>query len=1108
MDLKPIDNVNARLGDDLKETIPGHSRLRLAAATFSFYAYEALRAELESVEEIEFLFSGPSFTPDSTVEHARRERRRYFIPEHEPEHSLYGTEFEVHLRNRLTQRAIARECADWIRRKVRFRANTSGGSIPAFAVVDDDVAYQPLDGFTTSDLGYAESSASATLIQRFAGAGAARAYLSMFDGLWADPERTTDVTAQVLDHIEHVYQENSPQRVYFLVLYSVFSEFLEDLDRDRMPDERTGYQQTEIWQRLYNFQKDAAVGIINKLDTLNGCILADSVGLGKTFTALAVIKYYELRNKRILVLCPKKLAENWKTYNSNVKDNILAADRFDYDVLNHTDLLRESGFSHGVDLSRFNWGNYDLVVIDESHNFRNADYAEEKESRYQRLLRAVVREGVQTKVLMLSATPVNTRFNDLKNQLQLAYDGDSTGVEEQLGLSTSVEKVFAEAQAAFNEWTALDTEERTGDRLLRMLDFDFFTLLDGVTIARSRKHVQDFYGAADVGTFPTRRPPVSLREPLTELDGPPPFSAIVEQLETLNLGVYSPLDYVFPSHLPFYLDKYDSSPQRRAALEAGIMDSDDGAAGAFGQRGREAGIKKLMIVNLLKRLESSVEAFRLTIRRVESAIDSTLGTLTAYEGGAGDFGSVAADLDAELSEGEDTEVLQFGKNIEIALADVDIPRWRNDLWHDRETLRELLDALMPVTPQHDAKLQRLVEVVRTKATTPLNEGNRKVLIFSAFADTATYLFDQLQEPLADLGLESALITGGVQAPRTSLAGGRQAKGMDFHRVMTLFSPRSKSKDALFPDDDRQIDVLIATDVISEGQNLQDCDMVVNYDIHWNPVRIIQRFGRVDRIGSANAQIQMVNFWPDVSLDEYIDLKARVENRMELVNVTATADDNLLTRETVERSYRDEQLEKLQTEVLDLEDATTGVAITDLGLNDVRMDLLAYVKSHPELPRSPKGLHAVLRADAERGLPPGVIFALRNVHADEAMHRGNRLHPSYLLYIDEDGQVVTDHRSSKHLLDLLRRTARDEVSPLPEPVAVFNARTQEGANMEQYSRLLTAGVRSMVQVTEELAVDSLFTTGPTTALEADIEGLDDFELIGFFAVVDVAGHEDG
>ncbi len=1086
--VRNIDNVNDLLGDDLRSEIRPGSKLRIAASTFSVFAYAALRNELEQIGELDFIFTSPSFITADATDRLPKERREFFIPPaRSGERSLSGSEFEIRMRNQMTQRAIARECGEWVRSKVHFKANNTGSPMQQFAVVDDAVVYQPLQGFTSADLGYERGNAVSNMVIKLDEAPAAAQYLALFDQIWHNADQLEDVTEAVYDHIASVYAENSPSRIYFLILYNLFAEFLDDISEDVLPNDLTGYQETAIWKSLYNFQHDAAMGVINKLETYSGCILADSVGLGKTFTALAVIKYYELRNKSVLVLVPKKLADNWTNYNANLTTNIFASDRFGYDVLAHTDLSRTSGESLGMPLDRVNWGNYDLVVIDESHNFRNADFSTEKETRYQRLMREVIQQGVKTKVLMLSATPVNNHFSDLRNQLALAYEGNSHQLATKLDISTSIEEVFRQAQRGFNEWSKLPADQRTTEAILDRLDFDFFELLDAVTIARSRKHIQAFYDTSDFGAFPERLQPVSVRPALSNLPGVPPFSDLFEQLSSLTLAVYAPLSYVHPSQR----DKYE---ERYGNVAAGL-NTVGGAVSNLGHASRERGIQKLMTVNLLKRLESSVEAFRLTLGRLQGTVDHAIEAVENHAASIVDLSASIGDLEADDDDFELATTGSVGTKVQIDLADMDSVSWKRDLEHDSVIIAGLLAGVEVVTPEHDLKLQTLIAQIQSKITTPINPGNRKVLIFSHFTDTANYLYRELATTLAEVGVQSAVVTGGG-TPRTTLG-----KGFSFQEVLTLFSPQSKSRSLVMPNELREIDVLIGTDCISEGQNLQDCDYLINYDIHWNPVRIIQRFGRIDRIGSTNAQIQLVNFWPDVSLDEYINLKERVENRMVIADLAATADDNMLTQESSDTTFRKEQLRKLQDEVIELEDVRIGVSITDLGLNDFRMDLLGYVKKYGDLASSPKGLHAVVPARPDVGLHPGVLFALRNINADETINRGNRLHPHYLIYLDDEGNVVADHTEVKYLLDLIRAGCRSEDEPVTEVTRVFNTLTSEGADMGHYSNLLTTAIRSMIDVTEEQDLESLFTGGHTTALTQTINGLDDFELIAFLVIVD-------
>ena len=1083
-----IDNINCLLGNNLKQTVTPGAKLKIAASCFSIYAFEALKEELEKIESLHFIFTTPTFVPDEVTDKFKKERREFHIPKLERERSLCGSEFEIRLKNELTQRAIAKECADWMKRKATFRSNRGRAPMQQFACVSADPAsavYMPLHGFTAVDLGFQKGDAVSNLVNKFDEPSMTAIYLKLFDQIWNDQAKLEDVTNTVCDHIASVYQENSPERIYFLMLYNIFNEFLEDISEDVLPNDLTGYRNSLIWQKLYNFQRDAATGIINKLESFNGCILADSVGLGKTFSALAVIKYYELRNRSVLVLCPKKLADNWLNYKGNLKTNIFAKDRFGYDVLCHTDLQRTSGYSFGVPLNRVNWGNYDLVVIDESHNFRNNDAFKEHETRYQKLMNAVIRQGVKTKVLMLSATPVNNRFNDLRNQLALAYEGDPEKLSSKLKTEKDINEIFRKAQATFNTWSNLPPADRTPAAILAALDFDFFEVLDSVTIARSRKHITTFYDTKDIGPFPKRLKPLSFRCALTERPDVIGFNEIFNRLTRLKLAVYAPVSYILPSRAAKYEDLYDTSVKT--------------GGGKLKQKDREESLKALMTVNLLKRLESSVHSFRLTLQSLKTNHVSTLDKIAAFEktGRDATFADVAPAVeDAEPDEEEfpapDDD--QIGGKVQISLSDMDLPGWKRDLESDLAVIQALLAEMEKINPADDAKLQHIKTQIHSKLASPINAGNRKILIFTAFADTAEYLYDHLAPALLESqGLHTAKVTG-TGGPKSTLK-----KTYDFQSILTLFSPRSKEKAAILPDEPAEVDILIGTDCISEGQNLQDCDYVINYDIHWNPVRIIQRFGRIDRIGSKNACIQLVNYWPDITLDEYINLKERVENRMVIADATATGDDNPLNTESNDLSYRKEQLRRLQEEVIEMEDLKTGVSITDLGLNDFRMDLLNYIKINGDIANLPSGLHAVVPAAPDRGLPPGAIFALRNRNQGVNVNQQNRLHPFYLVYVANDGHIVVNHMEVKRLLDLVRVACRDLAEPIPEAYRPFNLQTNDGRKMDACSCLLQKGIRSMVDIKEEKDIDSLFSGPRTTALLNTITGLDDFELIAFLVV---------
>ena len=1076
--IRVIDNINSILRDDLKETIRPKSRISIAAACFSMYAFDNLKKQLSTIDEFRFIFTSPTFV----TEKSEKQKREFYIPRLSREQSLYGTEFEVKLRNEMTQKAIAQECAEWIRKKAKFKSNVTGENMSGFMTVEtasSDVAYMPLGGFTTVDIGCERGNNSYNMVNRME-APFSTQYLQLFNSLWNDNSKLQDVTDVIINNISTAYNENSPEFIYFMLLYNVFNEFLDDLSEDVLPNEATGFKQSKIWSMLYDFQKDAVLAIINKLERYNGCILADSVGLGKTFTALAVIKYYENRNKSVLVLCPKKLAENWNTYKDNYVNNPIAADRLNYDVLFHTDLSRNGGVSNGLDLDRLNWGNYDLVVIDESHNFRNGGEvsgADGKENRYLRLMNKVIRAGVKTKVLMLSATPVNNRFVDLKNQLALAYEGNSEYINDKLDTKKPIEEIFRQAQKAFNTWSKLKPEARTTEALLRTLDFDFFEVLDSVTIARSRRHIEKYYDTTEIGQFPQRLKPISLRPSMTDLSSAISYNQIYEQLMLLTLCIYTPSNYIFPSKLSKYIDITHNKGTNLT------------------QRGREQGIQRLMSINLLKRLESSVYSFKLTLNRILELIRGTIKTINDFEKyGDSNLDMIeATDIDFDI-EDSNTDFFTVGRKVKIDLADMDYKTWRAELQQDADTLELLTLMVADITPMHDLKLQTLLNLLDEKMQHPINEGNKKVLIFSAFSDTVEYLYDHVSRYMKKkYSIDTAVITGSIEG-RTTVKGLKAT----LNNVLTCFSPISKSRDVLMPGSNIDIDILIATDCISEGQNLQDCDYLVNYDIHWNPVRIIQRFGRIDRIGSRNQYIQLVNFWPDMTLDDYINLKSRVETRMKISVMTSTGDDDLINpEEKGDLEYRKQQLKRLQEEVVDIEDMSSGISIMDLGLNEFRLDLLEYIKTHDNLDKKPKGLHAVVPADHEN--PEGVIFVLKNINNSINIDNQNRIHPFYMVYIGIDGDIVCDYLNPKKLLDTVRLLCRGKKEPVLSLCRKFNAETDDGRNMQEVSELLNDAINSIIDVKEDSDIDSLFSAGGTSALMSEISGLDDFELICFLVV---------
>jgi len=1081
--IKNFNNKTEKVGDDLKESIEKGSKINVAAGIFSIYGFESLKKELQQIEEFRFIFTDPTFIE---VDKNNREHRLFEILANNRQKSISGSDFEINLKNELKGRAIAKECRKWIEEKVTFKTNTAKGFVQPQVIIknkDKSFVYNGINEFSSAGLGYEKDNSILNTITKYDDYEITESFIKSFDDVWNDEKLLKDVTNEVTNYISNLYNENSPEFIYYITLYNIFNEFLEDITEDELANEKTGFKNSAVWNTLYDFQKDAVLGVINKLERFNGCILADSVGLGKTFSALGVIKYYQERNKSVLVLCPKKLGDNWQTFLNNYEDNILYKDRFNYDVLYHTDILREKGLSNATDLSRVNWGNYDLVVIDESHNFRNNDPRKDRVTRYQKLLNDVMRAGVKTKVLMLSATPVNNKFTDLKNQIALAYEGHTNVIDEKMDIKKSIDAILNQAQRTFNEWQKLPLDERTGKNLLAELSkhFDFFKLLDNITISRSRKHIMKYYDMDAIGKFPNRLKPLTYRSELTNITSFMEIKDLYEDLVRLNMSLYTPFDYILPNKIQNYAE-YDTRISETVVLK---------------QSNRDKSLQKLMRINLLKRLESSVDSFRLTLEKFINSTKSTIDSIEKFEKSGISTQAegivFSEDMDEEDGDWLDDEFSVGGK-VKINLEDINTSGWKQDLEHDYRIAKELLNEMKRITPDHDSKLQDLKSVIKNKVNNPINANNKKVVIFSAFADTANYLYENISKwAKEDLGLESARITGG----------GTNKCTLDidtqFNNLLIHFSPRSKNRHERHVND-KEIDVLIATDCISEGQNLQDCDTLVNYDIHWNPVRIIQRFGRIDRIGSINTDIQLINFWPQLSLDDYINLKSRVEGKMFLVDATATGDDNVLTNESSDIEFRKQQLERLQNEVVDIEEMDSSISITDLGLNDFRMDLVNYIKTGKDLDNVPTGMHAVVPKEESKGITEGVIYILKNINKEVNIDNTNQLHPFYLIYIKQNGEILSNHINVKNTLDILRSIAKGKNEPIPAVYEAFNDKTDDGKNMKEYSELLGQAIESVIYVKDDGEVDSLFSKGGTTALAHNIKGLEDFELIAFMVIM--------
>jgi ERCC4-related helicase len=1047
------------IGDILKDNIEDNARLSIVAPFFSIFAYDALKKELRNINELRFLFS--SFNPNN-----------FF---------LLGEEGEKIFRNQLNQSYIARECASWLAKKVSIKQINPKHSVANHFIHiknnEKETVIQGISSFSGSGLGYAPSS-SLDIPNTLTEPQYTKKYLEWFNNIWENNSQVSNIKEKILSELKRIYKNNPPEFIYFITLYNIFKDFLEDLDEDRVIKVQTGFKNTLIWNKLYSFQKDAVLGAIDKIEKYNGCIIADSVGLGKTFEALAIIKYYELRNDRVLVLCPKRLRENWSIYTVNDKRNFLASDRFNYDILNFTDLTREKGFSGEINLETLNWGNYDLVVIDESHNFRNNNPRKEGKTRYQKLMDEIIRSGVKTKVLMLSATPVNNRLADLKNQIAFITEGIDSAFANS-GIK-SIEVVLRKAQIKFNKWQALSNSERTLENLLNMLNFDYFKLLDMLTIARSRKHIQKYYNIAEIGDFPERLKPINIKSDIDIANEFPPLLQINRQIQRLNLAAYSPLKYVRFDKLESYNKKYDTVVKRGQKI--------------LKQRDREESLINLMRVNLLKRMESSINSFAITIKNLLSNIEELLNKLRSNENEIENL--EIFDIDVESDE---FAPLLIGGKTKVLIQDIDKIKWEQELEYDKNMLSNILHEALKIDANRDAKLSFLKKEIIKKINNPINNNNKKILIFTAFADTANYLYENIANWLyQNFHIHTALITG-TGSNKTTL----NIQNKDMNTLLINFSPISKERNKIMPEITEEIDVLIATDCISEGQNLQDCDYLINYDIHWNPVRIIQRFGRIDRLGSKNKKIQLVNFWPNMELDEYINLEARVSGRMVLLDVSATGEENIIEyddkRKMNDLEYRKRQLEQLQNKIIDLEDIEGTISITDITLNDIKMDLIDYIESNNEnLKNIPTGLYSIVPSDDKETFPQGVIFCLKllNDNIDVSQYG---LHPYYLVYVTNNETIFLNFNQAKMILDRFKKLCKGNNSVFPNMLDEFNRETNNGKNMHNYVKLLKKAVYDITKTEEIKEVESLFSRGGTVANKNMFRGIDDFEVISYLII---------
>ncbi|MEG4530925.1 helicase-related protein [Microcoleus sp. D2_18a_D3] len=1081
------------VGDFLKAKVEENSTLSIVSAYFTIYAFDALKEQLLSIKSLKFLFGEPRFI--KSLDPSKTDKKAFQIEDE-----------GLQLQNRLEQKRVAKECAEWIEKKVQIRSvkqsNLLHGKMYHIAHNGTENAIMGSSNFTVRGLGLGTKYNNIELNLEVDSKRDTRDLKAWFDDLWNDAELIEDVKQDVLLYLEQLYQNNTPEFIYYKTLFHIFETFLDDLEKSDILSEQLHLFDTEIWKSLFEFQKDGVKAALNKIRRYNGCIIADSVGLGKTFEALAVIKYFELRNEKVLVLCPKKLRENWTVYlaQNNSDLNPLVKDRFSYTVLSHTDLSRDSGWSGDIKLETINWGNYDLVVIDESHNFRNNIKSKRDEfgnlirkSRYERLMDDIIKSGVKTQVLLLSATPVNNDLKDLRNQLYFITEGGDAAFGESLGIA-SLRDTLADAQGKFTKWAKKSRDRKTSE-LLEELSSAFFKLLDQLTIARSRKHIQKYYkdAIAQLGGFPERLTPISV---FPEIDREGEFMSYEQlnsEISKYQLSLFNPSKYVLPPYRSVYENK-------------GVRN--------FKQSDRERCLIGMMKVNFLKRLESSIRSFALTIER-------TINKTEALETKIKNFQKLQQSRDPnqtvtfsdwmieDLDDEELQDAMQVGQKLIFEMAHLDVETWLKDLKNDKEQLKKIYNSAQNISVERDAKLAELKELIAKKVRKPTTnkhgQPNRKVLVFTAFADTAVYLYEGLREwATVELKINLALVTGGSAANKTTF--GKN----EFNHILTNFSPFAKKR-AQIPSmrQDGEIDLLIATDCISEGQNLQDCDYLINYDIHWNPVRIIQRFGRCDRIGSPNHTVQLINFWPTENLDRYINLKNRVEARMALADMAGTFEDNLLeakeTEELIESDlkYRDKQLLRLKEEVLDIEDFTESVALTEFTLDDFRMELAKYIESNRKLLQdAPLGLYAVVPTNSEYPIiAPGVIFCLKQKGDCLDNKTVNPLQPYFLVYVRQNKKVGLTFAQPKQILEIYQLLCAGCTVPYEELCNLFDRQTNNGFDMSLYNDLLEEAVDSIAGIYNKRLIGHLQSSRSAVLVEQahQVKATTDFELITWLVI---------
>ena len=880
-----------------------------------------------------------------------------------------------------------------------------------------------------------------------------------FESLWNNPQahkektilakdgtsKKIDFKQYLIEAIAKIFIEYSPRDIYYKILFELFGNQILEIENDPEFNRQIGrLENTAIFHSLYDFQKKGVLSLIRMLQKYDGAILADAVGLGKTWSALAVMKFFQMQGREVILLCPKKLENNWRRYKED------QASKFEVDKLKffmrfHTDMNNSRLESYNDRADKFFRDDKPkLIVIDESHNLRN-----HKANRYKFLVEQILQKNQDIKVLLISATPINNSLNDARNQFKLMVQGNVHGYETKLGVR-NIDYSFKQAQTIFHKWRKDDTP-KIGDFIKKLSGNDFFRLTDSLLVARTRKMVESQQTNL---IFPVKNKPVNLFVTPHQLGNFETFEELFDHFPPMLSG-YQPA---------FYLD--DESGVKKDVLRD--------------EKLRDRFLVKMIYILMVKRLESSWFSFYSTVEKIKDHHQNALDKIKSYQTNKAKavlLENDVIDLDNDQNDDDFTEAVEeytLGKKRPINIADIDaagsLDKFKEDLKKDLDALDNLYVNLQKFDAKInkelnkpnqikscDDKLEALIAQIIKKRKLGANNHNQKVIIFTVYRDTAIYLFEQLQAR----GFNKIAIASGTGSYSDD---SDQKQSME--AILERFAPYTKlfrEKEWTFESEkegleafaewqewikenhpkthqklSKPIDILIATDALSEGQNLQDADMVINYDIHWNPVRIIQRMGRIDRLGSPNEEIFGINFWPSENINSYLNLQGRIEQRMAAMKLAGSEVDHQFSDsfakmahdEDFDRKMNDRMIEQMSITWDDIEVSDQGLGFDSLSLERYRQDLLAeFNRDKDKYRQMPKGVYTGFVGDVATGDRNGIV-ALLGYPAKPSKKLDHQYQVFDLIYIDKSGKLVLNNQ--KEVLDFLN-VNKDQERFVPDAV---------------------------------------------------------------------------